>query len=224
MTNEKVLEIVKKLLALGTSPNQNEANAAIAKANELMLRHNLSMGDVESLNLADYGEKDVNYDFTIETKYIQDLLKRYFFVEIFLTPGLKKWTVCGTKENVEIALYMFSYIKNQFSSAWLTYKKLNEIEGIKGKTDFYYGAWQGLRTKLEDERSRLKQEEGLIWLGDPKLKEYMDENHGRLRKASGSNHRMSGDARAKESGYEAGKSMNLSKGISHGATKQKLIG
>jgi hypothetical protein len=51
MTNqapEEVLERIKKLLKLaGNNPNENEASAAMAKAQELMVQHNLDAGAVE---------------------------------------------------------------------------------------------------------------------------------------------------------------------------------
>jgi hypothetical protein len=42
-----MIKRVEKLLALGTSPNANEADAAMAKAHELLLKHGLTLADVE---------------------------------------------------------------------------------------------------------------------------------------------------------------------------------
>jgi Protein of unknown function (DUF2786) len=48
--NEKdaILNKIKKLLALSHSPNENEAVVAAQKANELLTKYNLSLGDVYS--------------------------------------------------------------------------------------------------------------------------------------------------------------------------------
>ena len=46
--NHKLLEKVHKLLALAESPNEHEAQNAMAKAHELLLRHNLSLLDVHT--------------------------------------------------------------------------------------------------------------------------------------------------------------------------------
>lgn len=43
--NSNIRERIKKLLALGTSPNQHEANSAILKAKQLMAEHKLSDSD-----------------------------------------------------------------------------------------------------------------------------------------------------------------------------------
>ena len=39
---------IQKLLALSVNPNENEAKAALLKAQELMAKHKLSMADFET--------------------------------------------------------------------------------------------------------------------------------------------------------------------------------
>ena len=43
-----IIEKIRKLLALSHSPNENEAVSATKKANELLIKYNLSLGDVLS--------------------------------------------------------------------------------------------------------------------------------------------------------------------------------
>jgi hypothetical protein len=43
----KILERVKKLLALGESPNEAEASSAVAKAHDLLKQYNLDIKDIE---------------------------------------------------------------------------------------------------------------------------------------------------------------------------------
>jgi hypothetical protein len=45
-SSTNLIEKIKKLLALSTSPNENEAAAAAQKANELLSAHNLKMADL----------------------------------------------------------------------------------------------------------------------------------------------------------------------------------
>lgn len=52
----KILERVRKLLALSTSPNENEAEAAAAKAQAILSEHNLSMNDIKA-----HDPKPLNY-------------------------------------------------------------------------------------------------------------------------------------------------------------------
>jgi hypothetical protein len=46
MTRESIIKKIDKLLKLATSPNENEAMAAMAKAGELMSEHDLAIEDV----------------------------------------------------------------------------------------------------------------------------------------------------------------------------------
>ena len=46
--DNKVVERIKKLLSLASSPNEHEAKMAAEKANELLLRFNLTASEVES--------------------------------------------------------------------------------------------------------------------------------------------------------------------------------
>lgn len=43
----KVMDKIKKLLALGTSPNENEAQSALSMAAKLMEKHNIAAADME---------------------------------------------------------------------------------------------------------------------------------------------------------------------------------
>ena len=47
MRKEKIIEKLKKLFALGQSPNQHEAEAAMAKANEIMTEYQISATDID---------------------------------------------------------------------------------------------------------------------------------------------------------------------------------
>lgn len=47
MSDNKIIEKVKKLLALGTSSSEAEASSAIEKAHALLAEHNLSLSDVK---------------------------------------------------------------------------------------------------------------------------------------------------------------------------------
>lgn len=48
MNQSDIIDKIAKLLALATSPNENEAAQAAAKAQELLMQHNLSLGDIKT--------------------------------------------------------------------------------------------------------------------------------------------------------------------------------
>lgn len=227
-SNEKIIEIVKKLLALGgNNPNREEANAAIAKANALMLKYNLERSQIEKEDLNEYGNEDMATQGVSGVRLIRLIVKEFFFVDVLIYARQKRWTFVGTKVNVEIAVYMFWHIKRKFDEAWVDYRKNASDLMHHSKNDYYMGLYQGLKDKLESEKERLKQEEGLVWLGDPNIKKYEMETWGKQLVQGGRynmNSGSSGDGDAQDHGYKKGRNMNLEKGISHGATKQNLLG
>ena len=60
--NQRLIDKIRKLLALGTSSNEHEAAAAVAKAQELMFAYNLSVEDLVERKASEVGERqtDIN--------------------------------------------------------------------------------------------------------------------------------------------------------------------
>ena len=56
--NDQIIERIQKLLSLANSDNENEAQLAASKANELLTKYNLSLQEVEGINL-EYSEHEV---------------------------------------------------------------------------------------------------------------------------------------------------------------------
>lgn len=114
----KVLDKVKKLLALSESPNEAEAAAAMEKAHALLRAYNLSMADVPSSNESDIKE------YTIEEGSRQDIwrlmlldgiansnycarLRKFTWVM-----GKKEyaWCIFGREANAQTTVAMFEYL------------------------------------------------------------------------------------------------------------------
>lgn len=112
-----IKEMVKKLLALGTSPNENEARAAILKAKELMAKYKLSEKD--------FDEKSTLVHLTCEdVKWTTDsgeiwmttlcgiLAENYLCVASWITPhGSRTHTLVltGMKNDVDICKAVIDY-------------------------------------------------------------------------------------------------------------------
>lgn len=116
---EKILERVKKLLALATSSNEHEAAAAAAKAQELLLKHNL---DESMLN--DEEEESADFYSFVEKNYvgIRGVLLSYICqatmcvsVHTALGGSHKKYTIFGKKENLEVVEYLYWHLIRQIN-------------------------------------------------------------------------------------------------------------
>lgn len=114
----KIAERVKKLLALATSPNENEAAAAAEKAQALLLEHSLTMADVQG------GEdNEMVWDTEMRTdpypwrRPLGTMVgKLYLCQYLFSTiPKTEKssqdvHSFIGRRANVAVAKLMFSYL------------------------------------------------------------------------------------------------------------------
>ena len=112
---DKLIDKIRKLLALAGSPNENEAASASEKAQALLAEHNLSMSDVKS-------GTEKGADFIINGDTVTNarpwrrslgatIAKLYFCTYFFTTVGSDdRHSFVGEKHNIEVARLMFEYL------------------------------------------------------------------------------------------------------------------
>ena len=212
---------IKELLALAGSPNEHEAATAMRLAQKYLLKYNLDFDDLP-------GERD--YDFLYlgdcasrvqEYQYVlSNILQEYFFVLAIWTysydprrdkPG-KRLQLCGTKQNLEIASYVYDYVMGAAAPLWEAHKAATATKKKRRGTRLQYlaGLLQGLKQKLERQKGTLEREQGLIWVGDTRLSEYYRHQNPRIRNVSGS-----GVARSRgyADGMRDGRKLNIRRGV-----------
>jgi hypothetical protein len=218
---DRKLGRIKELLALAGSPNEHEAATAMRLAQKYLLKYNLDFDDLP-------GER--NYDFLYlgdcasrvqEYQYVlSNILQEYFFVLAIWTysydprrdkPG-KRLQICGTRQNLEIASYVYDYVMGAASPLWEAHKAATATKKKRRGTRLQYlaGLLQGLRQKLERQKDTLEREQGLIWVGDTRLSEYYRHQNPRIRSVSGS-----GVARSRgfADGMRDGRKLNIRRGV-----------
>ena len=85
-----IINKIQKLLSLANSHNENEAKAAMNMANTLLLKHNLSIQQIETHideQKTQYQTKNVKEGLStlrLHQKLISDLLQNHFFVKIII--------------------------------------------------------------------------------------------------------------------------------------------
>ncbi len=141
---------VRKLLALGSSPNQHEAELAAAKANQLLQQYNLNLlGTHEPQEFCLHAvEVWTGKRLGSEIKVISSLLGEFFFVFPLIEPGegSRRLLIYGEEANIEIAEYVFEYLLRVF-------RELRREHGVGranggGEVAFYAGLGEGLGKKL----------------------------------------------------------------------------
>ena len=227
---DHVVDKIRRLLALAESSNQNEAQAAMAAAQRLMLKHNL-----------DQVNRNEQRDFVIRhlgpaTGRVQEsqrllagILRDFFFVE---TIWISVWRpreakrgsvleICGTHSNVEMAEYVYEFLTHSGDRLWRAHQRETGIRHNRERRRFIAGVMSGFYRKLRDEREP-QRAEGLVWLGDAQLREHFRARHPKTRTVSyATSHGSAAHAR----GQQAGHRLVLHRGIGAGPSQgQKLLG
>lgn len=215
--HSQVFEKIRKLLSLATSENVNESEVAMNKANALMMRWNIERLEKEDpkfihRHLGKPGRLNVI------VKMLSTILHSHFFVEalflesydVKLAKRGRVLEICGLRENVEIAEYVYHYLLNTAEMHWKIHKKENKASH---RTNYIYGLLLGFYEKLEEQQSQQKQDQALVWLGDPELARYFKKRYPYTRSAGSSSMTMNKDSF--DAGKKQGRSVVISKGLNH---------
>jgi hypothetical protein len=219
----RLTRIVSKLMALGTSPNENEAAAAMRKARALMLEHNV--GEVKEDRSRSFSHRAVGevrkrhaaWEYTL-TRVLTD----FFFVRGIWGPdydacavrGGTRLFLYGTPANLDMADYVHGFLASLLPELWLAHKRERAIRGDRLRLQFYDGVLHGFLRKLrDDERSEQHHPKALVWTGDPRLDDYYRWHNPRVRMRGGG---MRTVTDAFHAGQEAGRSVTIHRPIQAG--------
>lgn len=189
--NERILGLVSKLLALAGSPNEHEAKLALAKARELLLKHNIDAAEAGGARrfgihrLGPIRARHHHYETVIGT-----LLREYFFVRAIWVHtydvGRDKQgsvlEVHGTDTNLEMAQYVYAYLTNTLDLLWRDYQKAGRqrVRGPHERLRYFAGVVEGFRDALRQQAVVMERKHALVWKGDRRLDEHLGYHHPRM--------------------------------------------
>lgn len=167
---ESAINLIRKLLALSTSSNPNEAAAAAAKAQELLLKHHLDMSMIETHE--DEADMIAREDFVggdgVWQLSLMSAVAKAYLCRVVRThernPSakgaqfLKRYAVFGRPENIEITKYLYTYLQREIKRLCTEavteqgYSKLDMAEGLSKSfaAAFRVGAVVTIKAKLEE--------------------------------------------------------------------------
>ena len=233
MDNQELLKKIQKLLALAESPNEHEAETATRKAQELLVRHNLSIQQVQTLQ-DEYSKTNIDtvMRYKKEHSFVLDIVQEFFFVKVTLSRSYCRFSgngyratynseisLVGTPANVEVARYVYSYLVHTFKELWRTYQKENAAP-LKHRTPFMLGLRDGLWSKLKETRNKVESEMGLVVIDDPDLQKYLTESLGIKKAKKETPNRR--DYEAEEAGREKGKNIRIAKAVNYQSENKGL--
>ena len=229
---DKIMARVKKLMALAQSRNQHEAEAAMAKAHELMAKYNVDLLDRhENRHFVSIFVGSPALRHSREDYHLSGLLQDFYFVYGIWVPAyvLKKGKIgrvleiSGIVKNIRIACYVYGFVKNFIDSRWYEY---NEDKGLSRyrKTDFAVGIIEGFRSKLKlqtEKKKKIKRKLELIKIHDPLLQEHMDYKYPHTVGIKSKAYKK--DKRVLKDGINAGKELVIFKGITEQEKDIRLL-
>jgi hypothetical protein len=159
-----ILDLVQKLLRLADTSRgatEHEAESALAKAEELMIRHKI---DSAMLRMS-HGSEDlpgiavqkevINLPKTINPAdmLILSLLQNHFNVRIVLFKHSHATPVdiIGTWEDVQFAIHVFHFLRKTFSRCW---KEFKSAASFPDRKSYYRGLHDGHRSAILEGKKR----------------------------------------------------------------------
>ncbi|HEU0032406.1 MAG TPA: DUF2786 domain-containing protein [Kofleriaceae bacterium] len=217
--SEQILDRIRKLLALAGSPNQHEAELAMNKAHELMVRHNIEVTAAGAelgyvvRHLGDPEKRGTRVE-----SDIVGLLVEFFFVKAIRVPVYvaktgkrgQVYEIVGTEQNVEMACHVHAFLLATAERLWQENRGDTRVRSGRDRLSYQSGVINGFREKLVGERKGLKQREGLVWVGDRKLDTFYRARHPHITTRT-TRVRLTG---AHQAGREAGRTVVLHKPVS----------
>ena len=220
---ERTLDRIRKLLALAASSNQHEAEIAMRRAHELMLRHNIEFvpSGYEVRHLGDPLKRGTR----VETE-VALLLGEFFFVKVIRVPVYvahagktgNVYEITGTRANVEMAEHVYHFMLGTADRLWAANRGDARVRNGRDRLAYQAGVVRGFRDKLGAERKELRGT-GLVWVGDGNLEHFYRARHPRI--TTRRTYVRVGGAHA--AGREAGRRVVLHKPVTSAAANGRLL-
>ena len=218
-----VLRKVQKLLALTTSSNKHEAEQAMIKSQQLLLKHNIDFRNVEDEDDEKIFLKRIMKQKKENAKMrsIAIILETFFVNTIYKKQeGCIYLEVIGSATNVEIAEYVANTLQHQLDFLWnQTKKQQPNLKGTIAKNSFFLGVAQGYCNKINFlKRQYDTNTSNALMIIEKKLQDAKSMIYQRLTKGK-SNARYC--SKSSWLGEQAGKALNINPAVNDYSNKSK---
>jgi hypothetical protein len=186
---DRIVARITRLLALAESPNRHEAEAAMAAAQRLMLKHNLDVaGTREARDYAFAHLGRPSGRIGEHERLVAMILGEHFFVEAIWVPVYRPLAgkrgsvleICGTRANLAIAEYVHGFLHETAERLWRDHKRAEGIDSDRERRAYLAGVMVGFTEQLARQKTRNKSE-GLVWVKDGDLTSYFRRRHPLVR-------------------------------------------
>jgi predicted SprT family Zn-dependent metalloprotease len=152
LEDNSVLRKIQKLMALAESSNENEAEQAMIKSQQLLLKHNIDAKYIEK----EEEEKTVLKRIMKQKKEnakmrsIAKILETFFVSTVYCRAGdFIYLEILGSAINVEIAEYVALVLDSELERLWKQVQKQENLKGMIAKNSFFLGLAKGYCNKIQ---------------------------------------------------------------------------
>jgi hypothetical protein len=228
--NNRIIDKIRKLLALANSSNEHEAALAASHAQRLLSAHNLAMADIESAQKpqsADKVEASVSKTLPKWVRHLSAGVCTAFDCQGIHHPATGKLTFIGVGADVQIAAYTFAYLDKTVRKLCITYMKHHVDDNTPNRQrelmrqSYYLGAISTITSRLREQKVQTPITPGaLVPIKEGLIKKAMSDI-GPTRTVRSRRSYVNSNAYTK--GQEDGQQIGMHKGISGSTTSQKTI-
>lgn len=157
----RIIDRVRKLLALGRSDNEHEAALAVQRASELLVRHRLDFdGLADEERLVHRTINTGGQTLAAHRKAICAILDGYFGVRVICASEYdpqadrtcKTIELLGPEEAVAIAEHCYHFLENRLETLWLDNRHAFSGNRRTARISYFLGLLAGFRQTLEQGR------------------------------------------------------------------------
>jgi hypothetical protein len=223
-----IVRRIMRLLALGSSTNVHEAEAATNEARRLMLLHNVDAAAsvaAEGFSFRHVGPVKARSD--ASARILAGILGRHFFVSVIWVPSFVAATgrrghvleLCGTAANLDVATYVHGFLADTAERLWRAHKAAAGIASDHERRRFLAGVMTGVGEKLAA-GERQSRQEGLVVHRDAQREAYLRQRYPRQSTRSAGAFTRT---RAYEQGREAGRRIELQRPVAGAAGARRML-
>lgn len=166
-----LIQRLQKVRALTESSVPGEAAAAASKLQEILLKYNLDMEDIEE-DSPDAGDRYVKEDLELGAtsgnminwrRILLSGIARSLMCAAFGYQGTPKMVIVGQKHNIEIVRHFYDYLSYEISrladTTWEKARRKTREHGRSWKSSFYNGAVDVVVQRLEEKYQQVSQQD-----------------------------------------------------------------
>lgn len=186
--NDSVIEKIKKLLRLGTSPNRHEAELAMQKALEIAQANDIELATINpNVDKSSIGEDafDFGQRLPVIAQYVFSIITSHFDVKVIYTGNRnfgRKAILVGTADKIAVAKYVFEFLSEAMDRDWKQYYQISGVP-LAEKKNYLIGFRNGLSHKLFLQKKQKEQENSCLALmivsNNAAIQQYVDEKIGK---------------------------------------------